>query len=140
MNRHDTAPSHPVPLAAEGGALRAAASPSPAEGASGPMKPLPEDAVVILPVRNMVLFPGIVVPLTIGRERSLAAVQEAVRQGRPVGILLQSRPDLETPTPDELHWVGTTGNVLRYVAAQEGAHYAICKGQQRFRVLQFLEG
>ena len=103
-------------------------------------KPLPEDAMVILPVRNMVLFPGIVVPLTVGRERSLAAVQEAVRQQRPIGILLQSKPDVDEPGPDDLHWVGTTASILRYVSGPDGSHFAICKGQQRFRVLQFLDG
>ncbi|HEX4882935.1 MAG TPA: endopeptidase La, partial [Casimicrobiaceae bacterium] len=96
--------------------------------------------MVILPVRNMVLFPGIVVPLTVGRERSLAAVQEAVRLQKPVGILLQSKPEVDEPTPDDMHWVGTTGNVLRYIASPDGAHFAITKGQQRFRVLQFLDG
>jgi ATP-dependent Lon protease len=57
---------------------------------AAPMRPLPDDALIILPVRNVVLFPGIVMPLTIGRERSRAAAQEAVRLQRPVGILLQS--------------------------------------------------
>jgi ATP-dependent Lon protease len=105
----------------------------------GASKPLPADALIILPVRNVVLFPGIVVPLTVGRERSRAAAQEAVRLQRPLGILLQTQPEIDHPTPQELHWVGTSANVIRYVTA-EGAHHAICQGQQRFRVLQFLEG
>ena len=58
-------------------------------------------AVIILPVRNMVLFPGLVVPLTIGRETSRAAAQEAVRLQKPIGILLQSKPDIDEPTPDD---------------------------------------
>ena len=103
-------------------------------------RPLPADAVIILPVRNVVLFPGLVVPLTIGRERSRAAAQEAVRQQRPIGILLQSKPDVDEPGPDDLHWVGTTASVLRYITAAEDSHHAICKGLKRFRVLQFLEG
>ncbi|HEY4999885.1 MAG TPA: LON peptidase substrate-binding domain-containing protein, partial [Usitatibacter sp.] len=102
-------------------------------------KPLPEDALIILPVRNMVLFPGLVVPLAVGRERSRAAAQEAARLQRPLGILLQNKPDVEEPGPEDLHWVGTTASVLRYVTS-EGTHHAIVKGQQRFRVLQFLEG
>src|SRR5258708_6290154 len=104
-----------------------------------PLRPLPEDAVIILPVRNVVLFPGIVIPLAIGRERSQAAVQEAVRLQRPVGILLRSKPDVDEPKSDDLHWVGTTAGVLRYVTT-DGSHHAILKGLQRFRVLQFLEG
>jgi ATP-dependent Lon protease len=130
----------PLPRSTEGAVRVDATVPDAKPRAEGPAKPLPDDAIVILPVRNMVLFPGIVVPLTIGRERSLAAVQEAVRLQKPVGILLQSRPDVDEPGPDDLHWVGTTGNVLRYIASPDGTHYAITKGQQRFRVLQFLDG
>ncbi|MGZ5074877.1 MAG: endopeptidase La, partial [Usitatibacter sp.] len=74
-----------------------------------------------------------------GRERSRAAAQEALRLERPLGILLQMRPEVDNPGPDDMHWVGTTANVLRYVTA-DATHHAIVKGQQRFRVLQFLEG
>ena len=102
--------------------------------------PLPEDALIIVPVRNVVLFPGMVFPLTVGRERSRAAAQEAARLQRPLGVLLQSKPEVEEPGPDDLHWVGTTANVLRYITAPDGSHHAICKGVKRFRVLQFLEG
>jgi ATP-dependent Lon protease len=107
--------------------------------APGASRPLPDDALIILPVRNIVLFPGLVVPLAVGRERSRAAAQEALRLERPLGILLQMKPDVDAPGPDDMHWVGTTANVLRYLTT-EGTHHAIVKGQQRFRVLQFLEG
>jgi len=100
---------------------------------------LPEDALIILPVRSMVLFPGIVVPLAVGRDRSRAAAQEAVRLQRPLGVLLQAQPDTENPKPDELHWVGTSADVLRYLTS-EGTHHAVVKGRQRFRVVQWLEG
>jgi ATP-dependent Lon protease len=104
------------------------------------LRPLPADAMIILPVRNVVLFPGIVVPLAVGRERSRAAAEAAARDERPLGILLQTRPDIDDPKPEEMHWVGTSAQVLRYITAPDGAHYAILKGQKRFRVLQFLEG
>jgi ATP-dependent Lon protease len=118
----------------------------PGQGSAGPeregraLKPLPEDALIILPVRNMVLFPGIILPITIGRERSRAAAQEAVRAQRPVGVLLQSKPEVDEPGAEDMHWVGTAANVLRYVTAPDGAHHVICQGTHRFRVLQFLEG
>src|SRR5688572_4667741 len=102
-------------------------------------RPLPEDALIILPVRNMVLFPGLVVPLQVGRERSRAAAQEAVRLQRPLGILLQSKPDVEEPAPGDMHWVGTSANVVRYITSED-EHHAIIKGTRRFRVLEFLEG
>ena len=91
-------------------------------------------------MRNVVLFPGMVLPLTVGRERSRAAAQEAARLQRPLGVLLQNKPDVDEPGPDDMHWVGTTANVLRYVTAPDGSHHAICQGVKRFRVLQFLDG
>src|SRR5947207_1530462 len=109
-------------------------------GREATSRPLPEDALIIVPVRNVVLFPGMVIPLTVGRERSRAAAQEAARLQRPLGVLLQSKTEVEEPGPDDLHWVGTTANVLRYITAPDGSHHAICKGVKRFRVLQFLEG
>jgi ATP-dependent Lon protease len=129
------------PVSADSGA-RAQAEPvnSAPEREPRVAKPLPDDALIILPVRNLVLFPGIVLPITIGRERSRAAAQEAARAQRPIGVLLQSKPEVDQPGPDDLHWVGTVANVLRYVTAPGGAHHVICQGTQRFRVLQFLDG
>src|ERR1700760_1599052 len=53
------------------------------------LPPLPPDALIIVPVRNTVLFPGVVLPITVGRPRSVAAAQQAMREQRPVGILMQ---------------------------------------------------
>jgi ATP-dependent Lon protease len=103
-------------------------------------RPLPEDALIILPVRNLVLFPGVVLPITIGRARSRAAAQEAARAQRPIGVLLQSKPEADEPAAEDLHWVGTSASVLRYVTGPDSAHHVICQGERRFRVLQFLEG
>jgi ATP-dependent Lon protease len=80
------------------------------------------------------------VPLTIGRRRSIAAAQQAARGQHPIGVLLQRQGDVEDPGPDDLHWVGTTANVVRYITAPDGAHHLICQGEERFRVLEFLDG
>jgi ATP-dependent Lon protease len=133
-------PIEPAPLQADGGArVDAAAADTLSRPEAATSRPLPDDAMIILPVRNVVLFPGLVIPLAVGREQSRAAAQEAVRLQRPIGILLQNEPDIEQPGPNDLHWVGTTANVLRYITT-DGAHHAILKGLQRFRVLQFLDG
>src|SRR6202049_773913 len=100
---------------------------------------IPEDATIILPVRDTLLFPGVVLPLTIGRPSSIAAAQEAVRSGRKVGLLLQNDPDIEQPGPEQLRRVGTIAEILRYVT-HENTHYAICRGLRRFRVVEFLPG
>jgi ATP-dependent Lon protease len=129
-----------VPLSAEGAAPVLAPSDAAKTRPEGTSRPLPDDALIILAVRNVVLFPGIVVPLTVGREASRNAAQEAVRLQRPLGVLLQTKPDVDAPGPDDLHWVGTTATVLRYITAPDGGHHAICKGMARFRVLEFLDG
>ena len=96
--------------------------------------------MIILPVRQAVLFPGMVLPLAIGRPSSIAAAQEAVRSERMVGILLQTDPAAEDPSPEQLHRVGTCAQVLRYVTATDGTHHVICRGVRRFRALEFLPG
>jgi ATP-dependent Lon protease len=63
-----------------------------------------------------------------------------VRLEKHIGILLQTQPETDEPGPNELHWVGTTAAVLRYITSPDGTHHAIAKGLQRFRVLQFLDG
>jgi len=101
---------------------------------------LPEHAIPIVPVRNLVLFPGIILPLTVGRKQSVAAAQEATRGERPIGVVLQRNAEAESPTPDDLHWVGTVANVVRYITGRDGTHHVICQGEQRFRITQFIEG
>jgi ATP-dependent Lon protease len=101
---------------------------------------LPADALIIVPVRNMVLFPGTVLPITISRSRSVAAAQQAVRDQRQVGILMQREPDVADPVPIDLHRVGTVANIVRYLTAPDGSHHMICQGEQRFRAVDFLTG
>ncbi|WP_119459372.1 endopeptidase La [Rhodospirillaceae bacterium SYSU D60014] len=101
---------------------------------------IPADAVIIVPVRNTVLFPGTVLPLTIGRERSLAAAQDAARNERPVGILLQRSDEVAEPGPTDLYEVGTIAGILRYVTGNDETHHLVCQGVERFRVLEFLPG
>ncbi len=104
------------------------------------IKPLPEDALIIIPMRNTVLFPGVISPITVGRIGSVAAAQEAVRSEKKVGFLLQRDPQKNDVTPEDLYWVGTAGQVVRYITGAEGTHHLVVQGQNRFRVLEFLPG
>ena len=97
------------------------------------MPPLPADALIILPVRNFVLFPGIVMPLSLGRMLSIGAAQRAVREQRPVGVLMQRDAATEAPGPTDMHRMGTTANIARYITAPDGGHHLICQGEQRFQ-------
>jgi ATP-dependent Lon protease len=113
-----------------------------AEGAGGQttLPPLPADALIIVPVRNTVLFPGLVLPITVGRAKSIAAAQQAVRDQREVGILLQRAADIADPSPVDMHRMGTIANVVRYITAPDGSHHLICQGEQRFQVVEYLSG
>jgi ATP-dependent Lon protease len=93
-----------------------------------------------VPVRNTVLFPEIVFPITVGRASSVAAIQQAVREQRQILILLQRDPEMNDPTPLDLHRTGTVANIVRYMTTPEGGHHMICQGVQRFRISEFVEG
>ncbi|MET4244627.1 ATP-dependent Lon protease [Bradyrhizobium sp. RT9b] len=101
---------------------------------------IPEDALIVIPVREMVLFPGAIAPIAIGRAKSIAAAQQALREQRPVGIVLQRSPEIEEPGPDDLYRVATIANIVRYITAPDGTHHIVCQGVQRARILDFLPG
>ena len=102
--------------------------------------PLPADAIAVIPVREMTLFPGVVLPVTVGRPRSIAAAQSAVREQRQVGILMQRDGAQNDPQPVDLHRIGTIANVVRYVTAPDGSHHLVVQGDERFNVVEFLTG
>src|SRR5262247_984793 len=104
------------------------------------MATLPSDAVIIVPVRNTVLFPGMVLPISVGRPGSVAAAQQALREQRQIGILMQRDQGLEDPRTEDLYRIGTVANLVRYVTAPDGNHHLICQGDQRFQIMDFLEG
>ncbi len=101
---------------------------------------IPDDALIIVPMRGTVLFPQNVSPLVIGRKPSISAVQQAVRSEKPIGLLMQLRDTDQEPGPEDLHTIGTVAEILRYLTAPDGTHHIVCQGVQRFRVLEFLQG
>ncbi|TAI65492.1 endopeptidase La [Bradyrhizobium sp. Leo170] len=101
---------------------------------------IPSDALIIVAVRNIVLFPAVIAPVAIARAKSIAAAQQALREQRPIGILLQRNADIDDPTPDDLHRVCTIANIVRYITAPDGTHHIVCQGVQRARILDFLPG
>ena len=111
-------------------ALKASASTLPA---------LPPDAMILIPLRYLVLFPGMIAPISLSRFSSIAAAQEVVRRDYPVGLILQRDPEVESPTPEHLYRIGTVATVLRYLTAQDGGNYLVCQGERRFRIIEFLD-
>jgi ATP-dependent Lon protease len=107
---------------------------------AAPSPPLPPDSLIIVPVRGMVLFPGTVLPITLGRPRSVLAAQRAVREQKQVGIVMQRSAEVADPLPVDLHRMGTVANIVRYITAPDGTHHLICQGEQRFQVDDYLTG
>ena len=114
--------------------------PAAQDAPASPGPSLPDDMLIILPVRNMVLFPGVVLPVAIKREKTVAGAQEAVRAEAKVGFLLQKNAETEDPGFDDLHRVGTVASIVRYITAPDGTHHLVCQGERRFRVLDPVGG
>ena len=100
---------------------------------------IPAGALVILPLRNTVLFPSTIMPLVVGRPASLQAIEEAIRQQLPVGFIGQRDPKIEVPQPKDLFGVGTAADVLRMFGLPDGQRQIIVQGRQRFEISEFLE-
>ena len=136
----DTGPPAPTPRAeapkVETPAPQATAAPGPRFEARGPSAP--SDAMIVVPVRSMVLFPEIVLPITIGRPLSVDAAQAAVREQRQILVAAAEGPERRRAGAGRPHEVGTVANILRYVTAPDGAHHIICQGVQRFRITEFV--
>ena len=105
-----------------------------------PIPDLPADALIILPVRETVLFPGVILPVTVGRRGSIEAAQRAVRDQRQLGILMQRSAEVAEPAAIDMHTTGTVANIVRYVTTPDGSHHIVCQGEQRFRIAEFLTG
>lgn len=119
-------------------APRAAGGEAGASQAAAPAHDLPPDALIIIPVRDTVLFPGTVFPITVGRERSVLAAQQALREERQVGVLMQRDAKMADPSAIDLHRTGTVANILRYVSAPDGGHHLVLQGEQRFGIVDFI--
>jgi ATP-dependent Lon protease len=96
--------------------------------------------LAILPLRNTVLFPGVVIPITVARDKSIRLVREAfASKHRMIGVVAQREPDVESPTPDDLHTVGTAAAILRQFKMPDGSITIVLQGRTRFEVARYLD-
>ena len=111
----------------------------PASRETQPGAQIPPGTLAILPLRNSVLFPYTVMPLTIGRPASLQAVDDAVRHQLPIGIVVQKDPGVDAPQIEDLYEIGTAAEVVRMSPSRDGERRLIVQGRQRFRIVEFLQ-
>lgn len=97
------------------------------------------DALPILPLKNTVLFPGVVVPITVGRDRSLAMVKEAYESNRIIGVVTQKDEDNEDPDPEDLYQVGTVAQILKLIKMPDGSKSIVIQGKTIFKVTEFTQ-
>ncbi len=100
---------------------------------------IPEGAMVIIPLRNRVLFPSMIMPVMVRRPERLHAVEETVRQQLSIGFVTQRDPNIDVPQPKDLYEIGTTADVLRMYTLPDGQRQILVQGRRRFEIGEFLE-
>ncbi|MCP9292903.1 endopeptidase La [Gracilimonas sediminicola] len=97
------------------------------------------DSLPILPLKNTVLFPGVVVPITVGRDRSLALVKEAYDGDKTIGVVTQKNEDIEEPEYKDLHKIGTVAQILKLIKMPDGSKSIVIQGKSNFKVKKFTQ-
>ncbi|RKT00638.1 endopeptidase La [Flavobacterium sp. 123] len=92
------------------------------------------DILSILPLRNMVLFPGVVIPITAGRDKSIKLINDANAAGKNIGVVAQKNEQDEDPTKDDIHKIGTVAKILRVLKMPDGNVTVILQGKKRFEI------
>ncbi len=97
------------------------------------------DELPILPLKNTVLFPGVVVPITVGRDRSLALVKEAYESDKTIGVVTQKDESIEDPDPSDLYQFGTVAQILKLIKMPDGSKSVVIQGKSIFHVDDFTQ-
>ncbi|MBT1706463.1 LON peptidase substrate-binding domain-containing protein, partial [Chryseosolibacter indicus] len=102
----------------------------------------PEDLpgeIPILPIKNTVLFPGVVIPITVGRQKSIKLVKKAYQGNRIIGVVAQKNPQAEEPTIDDLYRTGTVARIIKMLVLPDGNTTIIIQGKNRFSIREFVQ-
>ena len=96
------------------------------------------DTLPILPLRNTVLFPGVVLPITVGRDKSIKAVNDAYKLDKLIGVLAQTDANIEEPEPKDLCTIGTIAKIVKLIKMPDGGTTIIIQGKKRFELLDMI--
>lgn len=97
------------------------------------------ESLPILPLKNTVLFPGVVIPITVGRDRSLQLVRQAYESDKTIGIITQKKADIEDPATDDLFTVGTVAHILKLIKMPDGSKSIVIQGKSVFKVKEYTQ-
>jgi ATP-dependent Lon protease len=103
------------------------------EDANADQQPIP-DELPILPLRNTVLFPGVVIPITVGRDKSIKAVNDAHKADKLIGVVAQKDSNVEEPTVSDLEDIGTVAKIVKLIKMPDGGTTIIIQGRKRFKI------
>jgi ATP-dependent Lon protease len=98
-----------------------------------------DSLIPILPLRNTVLFPGVVIPITVGRDKSIQAVKAAYNKDKYIGVVAQKDGNVEDPTPADLCQIGTVAKIMKMIKMQDGGTTIIIQGKKRFELVEMKE-
>ncbi|MCB9245772.1 MAG: endopeptidase La [Flavobacteriales bacterium] len=98
---------------------------------NGPQDEIPNE-LPILPLRNTVLFPGVIIPISVGRNKSVKLIKAANKGNKLIGVVSQRDPEIEDPHPDDLYRIGTVARIVKMVRMPDGSTTAIIQGKHRF--------
>ncbi|MBE9492513.1 MAG: endopeptidase La [Bacteroidetes bacterium] len=93
----------------------------------------------ILPLRNTVLFPGVVIPITVGRDKSIMLMKEAYKGDKIIGVVSQKDVDVEDPSLNDLNRIGTVAHLIKILQMPDGSTTAIIQGKKRFRLMDMVQ-
>lgn len=93
----------------------------------------------ILPLRNTVLFPGVVIPITVGRDKSINLIKDAYKGDKTIGVVTQKNDSIEDPNADDLYTVGTVAQIIKMLRLPDGNTTVIIQGKKRFRIKEFTQ-
>ena len=92
------------------------------------------DSLPILPLKNTVLFPGVVIPITVGRDKSIKLIKDAYAGNKILGVVSQKDDKIEDPDSSEINRVGTIGQILKHLKMPDGSSTVIIQGKRRFEL------
>jgi len=97
------------------------------------------DEIPILPLRNTVLFPGVVIPITVGRDKSIKLIKDAYQGNKTIGVVAQKNDSIDDPHINDIHWNGTIAFILKTLKMPDGSTTAIIQGKRRFEITELTQ-